>query len=180
MAAWLIRAMLDTEGTDRHVRSIRDPMSAARFPGHRDRAGFDFGPSKVDEPLIGQLATTDFTDSAANVVCVGGTGTGKTHWVTARGIQAITPHSKRVRVFSTVEWANPLQREKAAGKPGKRACRLMPVDRVILDELGDWPFSQTGGALRLHLLSQLYERTSVIVTTNLTFAECRRCAATRR
>lgn len=115
MAEWLIRAMLDAEGTDRHVRSIRYQKSAARFPVHRDLAGFDFGPSKVDEKLIRQLATADFTDSAAHVVFVGGTGTGKTHLATALGIKAITQHGKRVRFFSTVELANTLELGKAGG-----------------------------------------------------------------
>jgi DNA replication protein DnaC len=170
-AEWLICALLDAEGTDRHVRSIRYQMSAARFPMHRDLAGFDFGKSKVDEKLIGQLATSDFIDAAANVVFIGGTGTGKTHLATALGVKAITQHGKRVRFFSTVELANSLELEKAAGKQGRLAYSLMHVDLVILDELGYLPFSQAGGALLFHLLSKLYERTSVIITTNLTFSE---------
>lgn len=171
MAEWLIRALLDAEGTDRHVRSIRDQMSAARFPVHRDLAGFDFGQSQVDEKLIGQRATSDFIDSAANLVFIGGTGTGKTHLATSLGIKAITQHGKRVRFFSTVELANSLELEKTAGQPGKLAYSLRHVDLVVLDELGYLPFSQVGGALRFHLLSKLYERTSVIITTHLTFAE---------
>ena len=66
---------------------------------------------------------------------------------------------------------NTLEQEKAAGKQGRLALSLMQVDLVILDELGYLPFSQAGGALLFHLLSELYERTGVIITTNLTFSE---------
>lgn len=170
-AEWLLRALLEAEVTDRQVRSIRYQLGAARFPVHRDLASFDFGQSKVDEKLIGQLAAGDFADTAANVVFIGGTGTGKSHLATALGVKAITQQGKRVRFFSTVELTNSLELEKAAGKQGKLAYSLMHVDIVILDELGYLPFSQAGGALLFHLLSKLYERTSVVITTNLTFAE---------
>jgi len=109
-------------------------------------------------------------DVADNIVLVGGPGTGKTHIATALGVQAIEHHRKRVRFFSTVELVNALEQEKAQGKAGQIAGRLAHSDLVILDELG-YPFSASGGALLFHLLSKLYERTSVIITTNLSFSE---------
>lgn len=170
-AQWLIATLLEAEVTDRHVRSIRYQMGAAKFPVHRDLAGFDFSQSRVDKVMIEQLAGSEFTDSATNIVFIGGTGTGKSHLATALGVKAITAHGKRVRFFSTVELVNSLELEKAAGRQGRLAYSLMHTDLVILDELGYLPFSQSGGALLFHLLSKLYERTSVVITTNLTFAE---------
>jgi DNA replication protein DnaC len=171
MSDWLIKQLIEAETTDRAIRSIGYQMSAARFPIHRSLADFDFSQSKVDEPLIQQLATFDFTDAAQNVVLVGGTGTGKTHLATALGVAAIQQHGLRVRFYSTVDLVNTLEQEKAAGKQGRLMLSLIHMDLVILDELGYLPFSQAGGALLFHLLSKIYERTSVIITTNLTFSE---------
>ena len=102
---------------------------------------------------------------------VGGPGTGKTHLATAIGVAGITRHGKRVRFYSTVDLVNALEQEKAQGKAGRIATSLLRMDLVILDELGYLPFSQAGGALLFHLLSKLYEHTSVMITTNLDFAE---------
>ena len=168
---WLIEHLLQAEHTDRVMRSIGYQMHAARFPVHRDLASFDFEQSKVDQKLIRQLADLSFAEEAQNVVFIGGTGTGKTHLATAFGVSGIAEHNKRVRFYSTVDLVNTLEQEKAAGKAGRLAYSLMHVDLVILDELGYLPFSPSGGALLFHLLSKLYERTSVVITTNLTFSE---------
>ena len=97
---------------------------------------------------------------------VGGPGTGKTHLATVIGVSGITRHGKRVRFYSTVDLVNALEQEKAQGKAGRIAASLLRLDLVILDELGYLPFSQAGGALLFHLLSKLYEHTSVMITSN--------------
>jgi DNA replication protein DnaC len=168
---WLIEHLLRAEHTDRAMRSVSHQMNAAKFPVHRDLAGFDFAASKVDEALVRQLATLSFTDTAQNAVFIGGPGTGKTHLATAVAVAGIAAMGKRVRFYSTVDLVNMLEREKREGKAGRIALSLMRMDLVILDELGYLPFSQAGGALLFHLLSKLYEHTSVAITTNLSFSE---------
>ncbi len=163
--------LLSAEGAEREVKSLAHQMRAARFPAHRDLVGFDFAQTRVDEALVRRLHGGAFMDSAQNVVLIGGPGTGKTHLATAIGVEAVRRHHRRVRFLSTIELVNALEQEKAAGRQGQLALRLGYVDLVILDELGYLPFSQAGGALLFHLLSKLYERTSVLITTNLSFTE---------
>ena len=167
----ILSQLLKAEVAEREVRSIAYHMKTARFPAYKDLAGFDFAASEVNEATVRQLHRCEFLEDAHNVVLIGGPGTGKTHLATALGVQVVEHHRKKVRFFSTVELVNTLEQEKAKGKAGQMAESLMRADLVILDELGYLPFSASGGALLFHLLSKLYERTSVVLTTNLSFSE---------
>ena len=166
---WLDR-LIAAEQADRQARSLNYQLKAARFPHHRDLIHFNWKESPLEQAHIEQLATASFMDQANNLILVGGTGTGKTHLATALAVSAIH-HGKRIRFYNAVDLVNQLEKEKQLGKAGNLAKQLIQMDAVILDELGYLPFPESGGALLFHLISQLYEKTSLIITTNLNFAE---------
>jgi DNA replication protein DnaC len=110
----------------------------------------------------------EFIQQKRNVIFVGGPGTGKTHLASAIGIKAAS-NGLRVRFWNVLDLVNKLELDKES-KAHKLTPQMIKHDVVILDELGYLPFSQKGGSLLFHLISQLHEHASIMITTNLTFS----------
>ena len=166
----LIASLIRAEHTHRQARSISYRISGARFPVLKDLDSFVFADTPLDQGQVRELATGTFLDAKRNAIFIGGTGTGKTHLCIAVACAVIRARA-RGRFFNLVDLVNQLEQEKAAGKSGRLAEKLLRHDLIVIDELGYLPFSQSGGQLLFHLISKLYENTSLLITTNLAFAD---------
>ena len=166
----LVGNLLQAEIAEKQARSIRYQVTIAKLPLIKEIAEFDFTDTPINEALVRDMATGAFLDSQRNAVLVGGTGTGKTHLAVAIALSCIRL-GRRARFYTVIDLVNRLEAEARAGKTGRLAEQLTRLDLVVLDELGYLPFAQSGGQLLFHLFSRLYEQTSILVTTNLLFAE---------
>jgi DNA replication protein DnaC len=161
--------LCELELIERERKAAERRLQAARFPAAKTLDQFDFtARPSVNKPLVLDLLRGDYLARRENVLLVGPSGTGKTHLATALGVAACG-QGKRVRFWRVTELITAL-REAAEDRHLLRLRgHLTKLDLLILDELGYVPASKAGAEMLFDVISTAYERSSVVLTTNLPF-----------
>lgn len=169
-AQYLLR-LVERELIDRERRATERRIKEAAFPVIKTIESFDFKvqPS-INQPLVRELLQSDYIAKKENVLLVGNAGTGKTHLATALGFAACS-QGKRVRFYTTTGLVTQLLEAREERTVQRLHKQLDRLDLILLDELGYVPFSKAGAELLFDVVSRAYERTSLIVTTNLPFEQ---------
>jgi DNA replication protein DnaC len=164
-------ALLEHEANQRDINRRKRRVQEARFPVKRTLDEFDFAvlPSLKRNKVL-DLATGEYIERHENVALIGSIGTGKTHIAIALGLAACQ-QGRRVRFYSAAGLINELLEAQEAHRLSKLETWLMKQELIILDEVGFVPFSQRGAQMLFAFVSQKYLRGSLIVTSNLAFAE---------
>jgi len=167
-----LHEVLSAEQTSRHDSAVRHRLREARFPEMKTLDTFDFTATDgtVSAAQISELARGEWIGRADNVILAGPIGTGKTHLAIALGVEAARQR-RRVLFARAADVVRSLLEARDQRELGRLHRRLNQADLLVLDELGFVPFDRAGGELLFNLLTERYERRSVIVTTNLAFAE---------
>lgn len=166
-----LAALLDAETTERAERARRRRLHDARFPIHKDLAGFRFQDNPaVPQATIATLAGGQWITDRESVILVGDSGTGKTHLATALGVAACE-QGRRVRFTTLAALATELHEARSTHDLARVTGRYRRLDLLILDELGYLSLPDGTAELVFGVLSDRHERGSLVVTTNLPFGE---------
>lgn len=167
--AGFLTQLTELELIERERRAAERRLKAARFPAHKTLDGFDFAAQpSINKTLVSELARSLYLDHRENVLLVGSPGTGKTHLATALGIEACA-RGKKVRFFRVTELITQMMEAREERVLARLKGQLAKLDLLILDELGYVPASKLGAELLFDVISAAYERTSILITTNLPF-----------
>src|SRR5262249_29420000 len=170
----------ELELIERERKAAERRLKAARLPAEKTLAEFDFAacPS-VNKPLVLDLARGDYLDRRENVLLVGPSGTGKTHLATGLAMAACA-QGKWVRFWRVTELITTLREADDGRHLLRLRQQLAKLDLLVLDEFGYVPASKAGAELLFDVIGTAYERTSVILTTNLPFEHWSRVLGSER